>query len=244
MRDDARVDRRAERVRRAVVGLCAALALGAGGALAGCSTASPPSRPTGVDLLTIPTPSPDPSDFVDRVDNPWLPLTPGTTLRYELVGGAPGAVDGTVTVTVRDETVDVEGVAATAVDRTDPDGTVVTDLYAQDRSGNVWWLGRDGVWQAGEDGALAGLAVPARPRIGDGWRPAYAEGVVEDVATVVSTDAESTGPGGTFGGLLEIDTTSELPGGSDVSTLYAEGLGVVSRTDDDSLLRVLEVSGG
>ncbi|MXG89456.1 hypothetical protein [Nocardioides flavescens] len=238
------MDRRADRVRRALAGLGGALVLGAGGVLAGCSSASPPSRPTGIDELTVPTPSPDPTDFVARVDNPWLPLTPGTTLTYELVEGGAAPAGGDVVVAVRDDTVDVDGVAATAVDRTDPDGTVVTDLYAQDRSGNVWWLGREGVWRAGVDGAEAGLAVPAHPRIGDGWRPAYAEGVVEDVATVVSTDAGSTGPGGTFGGLLEIETTSELPGASDVSTLYAEGLGVVSRSDDDSLLRILDVSGG
>lgn len=48
------------------------------------------------------------------------------------------------------------------------------DWYAQDRAGNVWYLGEDtGVWEdgkitsragsfeAGKDGALAGVAMPA-----------------------------------------------------------------------------------
>jgi hypothetical protein len=244
VRDDARVDRRADRARRTLAALCGVLALGAGGAVSGCSSASPPSRPTGIDELTIPTPSPDPSDFVARVDNPWLPLAPGTTRTYELVGGGPSAVEGTVRVTVRDAAVEVDGVAATALERTDPDGSVTTDLYAQDRAGNVWWLGRAGVWEAGVDGAEAGLAVPAHPRVGDGWRPAYAEGVVEDVATVTSVDAETTGPAGTFGGLLEVETTSELPGTPQRRTLYAAGLGVVAVVGDDDLLRLLDAGPG
>ena len=42
----------------------------------GCGTASEPSPPSGVDELTIPTPSVDPGDFVERIDNPWLPARP------------------------------------------------------------------------------------------------------------------------------------------------------------------------
>ncbi|MEV7430567.1 hypothetical protein AB0N29_13190 [Nocardioides sp. NPDC092400] len=40
--------------------------------LAGCGTASPVSPPTGVDELVVPTPSPEPDDFVDGIDNPWF----------------------------------------------------------------------------------------------------------------------------------------------------------------------------
>src|SRR3712207_7773305 len=50
---------------------------------------------------------------------------------------------GTVRVTVADEPRTVAGVPATVVEATWPDhGTV--DYYAQDRAGNVWWLGREG----------------------------------------------------------------------------------------------------
>ena len=38
--------------------------------------------PQGVDELVIPTPNPDRDDFVDVVDNPWLPLEPGTVWTY------------------------------------------------------------------------------------------------------------------------------------------------------------------
>jgi hypothetical protein len=214
VRDDVRVVRRT----LALLGVLLAVA-----SAAGCGTASPISRPAGVDELVVPTPSIAPADYVAGIDNPWLPYAPGATWTYDVAGER----SGTLTVTVREETVDVAGVAATAVDRTDVDGTVTTDLYAEDRRGNVWWLGREGVWRAGEDGAEAGLAMPATPRVGDGWRPAYAAGTVEDVATVEELDGETTVPAGTFGGLLVIETTTGLDPTADRLSYYAEGAGLV-----------------
>ena len=47
--------------------------------------------------------------------------------------------------------------------------------YAQDQDGNVWLLRRGrAAWRAGEDGAEAGLAMPATRGSGDGVRPACA----------------------------------------------------------------------
>ena len=49
--------------------------------LAGCGVGEPRSiDPPGVDELEIPTPSPDPADFVRAIDNPWLPLRAGQHL--------------------------------------------------------------------------------------------------------------------------------------------------------------------
>lgn len=203
-------------------------------AVTGCGTASEPSPPTGIDELTIPTPSPDPADFVEVVDNPWFPLPPGSTWTYQVIGGVDSS-DRLVTVAPGPV---VGGVATTArVSR--EDGVVTTDWYAQDADGNVWWFGRDGQWQAGTDGAEAGLAMPAHPRVGDGYRTAYAAGTVEDVATVLAVDAGATVPAGTFEDLVEIETTSALdPQGA--RTLYvAEGLGPV---EEQSLGRTARLS--
>ena len=151
--------------------------------LAGCGTASRPSPPAGVDELVVPTPSPDPADFVASVDNPWFPLPVGTTWRYDvadssgnhtlLVSAAPGPT--------------VAGVATTArVAR--ESGRQVVDWYAQDTRGNVWWFGRAGQWRAGVAGARAGLAMAATPRVGDGYRMDWAPGVAQDTARVVALD--------------------------------------------------------
>jgi hypothetical protein len=191
-------------------------------ALAGCGTASEPSPPTGIDELTIPTPSPDPADFVEGVDNPWFPLAPGSTWRYQVIG-AVGATDQLVTVAPGPV---VAGVATTArVSR--QDGVVTRDWYAQDTDGNVWWFGREGEWQAGTDGAEAGLAMPAHPRVGDGYRTAYAPGTNEDVATVTALDAEVTVPAGTFDGLLVVETTSALDPQARRTSYVAAGIGPV-----------------
>ncbi len=156
-----------------------------GGAATGCGSGSDPSPPTGVDALVIPTPSVDPDDFVTGVDNPWLPLPVGATWEYDVTGDQPG----TATVTTLDGP-EVEGVATTAV-RTElvPDAgdrTVATDFYAQDERGNVWWFGREDEWLAGEGGAEAGLVMADDPRVGDGYRQAFATGVVDLRAEVLS----------------------------------------------------------
>ena len=195
------------RARGRLVVLLAVVALG----LSGCGSASEPSPPSGVDQLVIPTPSVDPDDFVPEVDNRWLPLAPGATWTYELTG----ELTGTVTVSVSDGPV-VAGVASSAVETTWPD-RATTDYYAQDDAGNVWWLGRDGVWEADVDGARAGLAMAAEPRVGDGYRMARADGVAEDRAQVRSVSAES----------VEIETSSPLAPGVRMLSTYAEGVGLV-----------------
>ncbi len=148
-----------------VAAVCSAL-------VTGCSTGSDPSPSTGVDELVVPTPSPDPADFVEGVDNPWFVLDDAAY--------ADGA--GTRVERVVSDGPDVGGVATTAVAL---DGH--TDLYAQDAAGNVWWLARVGEWQAGTDGAQAGLVMPAQPRRGDGFRRAWVEGR-ELRATVAEVD--------------------------------------------------------
>jgi hypothetical protein len=214
-----------------------ALAIGLALACAGCGAASPDSPPSGVDELVIPTPSPDPDDFVRGVDNPWLALAPGATWRYRV----SGATEGTLVVTVEDTTYDVAGVATTPVSRTEPTGEQTVDYYAQDRRGNVWWFGREGVWLAGRDGAEAGLAMPATPRLGDGWRAAYAAGVVDVLATVATTDQTVTTPAGRFTHLVGLDLTSPLDQDSSRRVLYERGLGVVMEVSTSGPIYLAEL---
>ena len=224
VRHDGRVARRAGwYVAPVLAGVLSALLA------AGCGVAVPDSPPTGVDQLVIPTPSPDPRDFVPHVDNPWLALAPGTSRSYEVTG----ATTGRLTLTVRDDPVTVAGVVTTAVARTDPGGATTVDYFAQDRDGNVWWFGREGVWQAGEQDAEAGLAMPATPRRGDGWRAAYAPGVVDVRVSVATTDQTATTPAGRYDGLLGLDSDDPLTPGAATRSLYARGVGLVEEVSID-----------
>jgi hypothetical protein len=229
VRNDGRVARRASKY----VALAVALVLGTGG----CGAASPDSPPTGVDELQIPTPSPDPRDFVRGIDNPWLAFEPGSTWRYTVSGGT----QGTLVITVEDTTYDIAGVATTPVRRTEPTGGQVVDYYAQDRSGNVWWFGREGVWLAGEDGAEAGLAMPATPRLGDGWRAAYDAGVVDVRMTVETRDQVVDTPAGRFSNAVGLDLTNPLEPDSAKRVYYERGVGLVEEVSTEGASYVAEL---
>ena len=229
-------------------------------ALAGCGGEPPTIAPSGVDELVIPTPSPDPADFTTTIDNRWLPLEPGTVRTYEVTGD--GAGKQTETVTVTDDTRVVAGVTTVVVHDvlTDARGKVVEDTYdwfAQDDDGNVWYFGEDtteygdgkpsteGSWEAGVDGAEAGLVMAARPRIGDGYAQEHLAGVAEDRAEVLSLTERRAVPAGVFGDLVETEDTTPLEPGLVERKFYAEGLGVVLEetvTGGDELVQLVSVT--
>lgn len=221
----------------AVVGLTLLLAL------SGCGGVGQPAPygPSGIDGIEVPVASPDPDDYVAVVDNPRLPLHPGSTWTYRVESG--GELVRTIETTVVGETEDIAGVGTTVVKEivTDLDGGLVSDAYAwyaQDRAGNVWLFGRDSSgrgavdtssWQAGVDGALAGLAMPAQPRVGDGFVREQAPGVAEDHLLVRSlVEARTTGDEA-WDDLLEMEVTSPLDPAAVGGEYYAEGVGLVTR---------------
>ena len=178
--------------------------------LGGCGADSEQIDTSGVDELVIPTPSPDPDDFVRHVTNPYLPLERGNEWTYDNSDGS------TTTVTVEPSNLVVAGVPVTWVQST-TNGVDTVDYYAQDAAGNVWWFGRQGVWDV-ESGGQAGLAMPAEPRVGDGWRRGYQEGVVEERLTVMSLDH----------GTVVLRQESDLAPGAIVELTYTESFGLTS----------------
>lgn len=203
--------------------LAAGLALGLTGC-AGIGQPAPYDSP-GINGLVIPTPTPSPSDFVEGVDNPWLPLDPGSRWTYDVTG--EGVSQGTVVVDVLDDTVPVAGLDATAVETTVDLGggtaSVETDLYAQDEAGNVWLVGGDADgagWRAGEGGAEAGLAMPADPRLGDGWLAYDVPGLPRASSTIEDQSADLVQTRD------EADTTTRR--------VYERGVGLVGFEDLDA----------
>ena len=243
---------------RAAIRVVRAAALAATTALLVACGASPrPLGPSGIDGLTIPTPSPDPADFGDGVDNPWFPLAPGTvwTYRRDAATADVGLVAG-----VLPEHREIAGVATTGVRwqvaRHGRRVTVLVRWYAEDRAGNVWWFGQDvrrgplvddlarRSWAAGQDGAEAGLVVSADPRVGDGYVNAAAPGLVERRSTVVSLTATLSTPNDTYRDTVLTRDLSSLEPTQTTDSYYARGIGLVAqqktgvRTSDLTLLRV------
>ena len=147
--------------------------------------------------------------FAPRVDNPWFPLTPGTTFVYRGVKDGKAARD---VFKVLRTTKTIQGVRCTSVrDRLYLAGRLeerTTDWYAQDLRGNVWYFGEataeldraghvtstEGTWQAGRNGARAGIYMPAHPRVGQTGRQEYYKGHAEDHFAVVSVRASVSVP--------------------------------------------------
>ena len=121
--------------RSALAALAGAAAIGA--LAVGSRAATGPAVPP-------PPPLPPPSDFVSQVDNRYFPLEPGTTFLYR---GKVDGKDAEDTVLVTGDKKTILGVDATVVsDRVTQGGKPhekTFDWYAQDKRGNVWYLGED-----------------------------------------------------------------------------------------------------
>lgn len=185
---------------------------------------------------------PDPSRFVQNIDNPWFPLKPGTTFVYR--GGKDGKA-GSDIVQVTHRTKLISGVRTVAVDDTlILNGKVeehTIDWYAQDRAGNVWYFGertaeydargnvtsREGTWMDGVDGARAGIYIFGNPTVGRSALQEYYKGHAEDHFTVVSLSAPVTVPYGSFSHALKTREWTPLEPGILDAKYYVHGLGEV-----------------
>ena len=160
---------------------------------AGCGGDKETALPQGGDPVDI-----DPARFTSEIDHPFWPMARGTTWVYR-------EGDQRVEVTVTDRTRMVMGVEARVVhDLVTEDGVMVEntfDWYAEDDDGNLWYFGEDttefedgepaghaGAWEAGVDGALPGILLPADPEVGMTYRQEHYAGEAEDRAKVLSLD--------------------------------------------------------
>jgi hypothetical protein len=231
---------------RKLAGLTIAVAIAIGALPSGSATASTCHKPLpqGSEPVTL-----DPKDFVDRIDNRYWPMAPGSRWTYREFDR-----DNTqrVEVTVTTRTKEILGIDATVVhDVVSDHGQLVEntfDWYAQDECGNVWYMGENtkeyengkvistaGSWEAGVDGAQPGIAMPGDPQFGLAYRQEYYAGEAEDAAEVLSLDEKAQVPYGRFRNvLLTKDSTPLVPKILEYK-LYARGVGSVL---------VLGVSGG
>ena len=131
----------------------------------------PPCSPPPPSLRTLATAGPN-------IDNPYFPMPVGRHWTYRVDNQRD-----VVTVTNRTKLI-ANGVEARVVhDVVTEKGVpveVTDDYYAQDAEGNVWYLGEattrrtsngkpastEGSFEAGVDGAQAGIIMPAHPKVG------------------------------------------------------------------------------
>jgi hypothetical protein len=245
------------------LGLAMLLLIGAcaPGPSASQPTPEPPRNPAAFVEGEPYRPRIDPANFVPVIDNPYLPLRPGTTLIYEGISGGEREV---VKVTVTNETKEILGITATVVrDRVFVGGKLAEDTfdwYGQDRQGNVWYLGEDtkeyedgkvvsteGSWEAGVDGAQPGIIMLGDPQAGDTYRQEFYAGEAEDIARVIGLDESVTVPHGSFDGVLRTEDWTPLEPKIRENKFYARGVGVVFERlirGGEEVLRLVEVRSG
>jgi hypothetical protein len=207
--------------------------------VAGCGSDSA-SLPQGDEPANL-----EAGDFVARIDNPYWPMALGSKWTYR-------EDEQRVEVTVTGRTKEILGITATVVhDLVTEDGVLVEDTYdwyAQDKDGNIWYLGEDtkeyengkvksteGSWEAGVDGAEAGILLPGEPEVGLRYRQEYYEGEAEDAGEILSLDEKAEVPFGSFDAVLMTKDTTPLEPDVLEHKFYAKGVGPVL---------VLAISGG
>ena len=204
------------------------------------STAS--SLPTGSQPAKL-----DPAEFTTTIDNPYWPMKPGSKWVYD--EPTPRATEGGRhghRPDQADRERDRGPVVHDVVSQNGEPVEVTDDWYAQDADGNIWYLGedtaeyengkvvsREGSFEAGVDGAEAGVTMPAEP-------PARArptarstcEGEAEDFARCSASPSRSRSRSGSFDNVLQTEDVNPLGDPQQVENkFYAEGVGPLLTLD-------------
>jgi hypothetical protein len=197
--------------------------------------------------------APDPSEFDDPGANTYFPQAIGTTYVYwaetedELIlneititSGTEVIMGITCTVVYDAEWVWVDDPINNwiIIEETD-------DWHAWDNYGNVWYFGEDttsfeydeywnligtstgGSWEAGVDGALPGIVMPADPMTGMCYQQEYYEGEAEDMGKVLRLDAKVSIEYGDYKDCLKTKEWTPLETGAVEHKYYAPGVGLV-----------------
>ena len=212
-----------------------------GGKHAATTTAQPRSASALAPIHGKYSPTIEPANFVAKVDNPLWPLEPGTGFHYKGTRGKTPQTDDEV-VTHRTER--ILWIACTVVrDTVSEHGHAIErtlDFYAQDKQGNVWYLGEDSFelehgrfvkasdsWRSGVDGAKPGIIMPANPQPGDNYRQEYyPPGEALDQAHVLGYRGPVTVPYGTFKRALVTSEFSPLEPQTE-EKYYVPGIGEI-----------------
>lgn len=202
------------------------------------TTASSSDLPQGNDPVDL-----DPADFTADITNPYWPMEPGTRWTYEEIDEDGKVVE--VVTTVLDETKEIaNGITARVVrDTVTRDGELIEDTfdwYAQDSDGNVWYMGEDtaefedgemttkaGSFEAGVDGALPGIIMPADPQPGLTYRQEYYKDEAEDNGEILSVEEMAEVPAGFYDDVVLTKDTITIEPDVLEYKLYARDVGPV-----------------
>lgn len=199
----------------------------------------------------------DPKDYAAAIDNPWLPLKPGTLLVYK---GMKDEKKADRQFEVMGKTKVVAGITCViAEDRVNLNGKPAEKTigyYAEDNAGNVWYFGEESQelnakgkvtktegWTAGTDGATPLLLMEAHPAVGDGFKHEYTHGATEVLKLAASVEV----PYGKFDNALQIKDWNTEESDTLSHKFYLQGVGEVRDVEvkeNSEDLQLVEVKTG
>ncbi|MCC6124944.1 MAG: hypothetical protein IT426_08280 [Pirellulales bacterium] len=190
------------------------------------------------------------ADLASVGNNPYfIPLEPG--YRLEFRGGQDKLV-----ITVTDKVKKVDGVETRVVEeREEKAGRLIEisqNYFAIDKkTGAVYYFGEDvdiyrdgkvvnheGSWLSGAGGAVFGMMMPGKPKVGEKFQQEVAPGVAMDRAEIVSLEASVKTPAGKFEKCLLSKESSSLEKGTG-EKIYAPGIGLV-KDDEFELVKIVK----
>lgn len=200
-----------------------------------------------------------PSHFTNSttITHPYFPIPAGKKYVYE-----GQTADGTERVEEQrtPDTRVIQGIPCVIVQYKEfLDGHLIEetyDWYAQDNEGNVWYFGEDvknynpdgsvrnhaGSWEAGVDGAKAGMIMPANPTTGDRYREEYYFNEAEDEAEILKTGLHITIPFGTFDDCIQTRNWTALEPDANEHKFYAPGIGLIKEVELEDQIEIVLVS--
>jgi len=187
------------------------------------------------------------------INNRYFPLVPGTTYRSAAHTSDPDTGESGFEVDkdfVTSQTRNIAGVPARVVhSQVFLDDVLIEDTqdyYAQDKAGNVWYLGEStrafeyddngkvistdtsGSWLTGVHGGKPGYIMPAHPTVGLNYYQEFSPAdEAVDQAKIVSLDRTVTTPAGHFTHTIRTLESSAAEPGVFESKFYARGVGPV-----------------
>jgi hypothetical protein len=208
----------------------------------GTSAADSGDASTGAGVFDPAVCQPDAGGFTIEIDNAFYPLVVGQVSVFE---GMEGDTLLHIEIEVLDETRDVAGVTTRVIEeREQEDGEIVEvsrNFFVQAADGTVCYYGEEvdiyengeiveheGAWEAGVDGALPGVVMPAVPMAGQSFDQEVAPGIAEDHAEIVSLGDPVEVPAGMFDDTLRTEETTPLEPGVMEYKDYARGVGLLT----------------
>ena len=188
------------------------------------------------------------------IDNRYFPLKPGSLYKYTAVDNEGTEIESNQVFVTYDSR-KILGVKAVVVRDTAWDGDTIVedtfDWYAQDKKGNVWYLGElsinyeynedgylidinnDGSWEAGVNHALPGYIMEANPKVGDDYYQEFApKDEAVDEAQVFATNQRVITDLGSFKNVLQTFESTVLEPDAREFKYYAPGIGTILVEED------------